>query len=82
MVALITHGEHIKAASIEPEAFTANGHRIARAYEGLVADYSWTAWRIGRTLENVAEALDDVAKNYGKAEELTKDIIGNVGKQF
>jgi hypothetical protein len=75
-------GEHIKTGTIQPDAFTANGHRIARAYEGLVADYSWTAWRIGTTLDRVAEALDGVAKNYGEAESRTRDIIGTIGKQF
>ncbi|MDL4820773.1 hypothetical protein [Actinomadura opuntiae] len=75
-------GDHIRTGCIEPEAFTANGERIAQAYEGIVADYSWTAWRIGMTLDRVAEALDDVAKKYGKAEARAKDAIGTVGKQL
>jgi hypothetical protein len=72
----------IKAAKIDAAAFTGSGGKIAAAYEDLVDDYSWNAWRIGVTLHKVMNALDQTAQQYGKAEAKAEDDINNVGEQF
>jgi hypothetical protein len=75
-------GGTIKSASLHDNAFTNYGAKVANAYEGLVEDYAWYAWRIGVTLENVAAALRQTAKRYGESEVIVKDDINNVGKSF
>ena len=75
-------GNTIKSAKLDSSAFTNEGARLANAYEEIVEDYSWYAWRIGVTLDRVAGALHATASNYGKTEAIVKDDINNVGKSF
>jgi hypothetical protein len=72
----------IKSASLHNNTFTNYGAKVANAYEGLVDDYTWYAWRIGITLEKVAAVLRQTAKSYGESDAIVKDDINNVGKNF
>lgn len=72
----------LKEAGIDRQAFTALGGRIAAAYEDLVTDYSWTAWRICVTLDRLMKALDETAQAYGEAEAKVEDDINNIGRQL
>jgi len=72
----------LKEATMEAIAFTGNGDRIAKAYDQLVVDYVWYAWRIGQTMSKVEKALQTTADNYGKAEKRIADDILKKGATF
>lgn len=75
-------GYELGGAKVDPEVFTSSGTAIFNAYENLVEDYAWNAWRISVTLEKAAEALDITEEGYGRAEATIQDDINNLGKQL
>lgn len=72
----------LKGAKLDPLVFTAAGGRVAAAYNKLVAEYAWYAWRIGITFDRVDKTLGKTAENYGKAESTSKNSINKIGEQF
>jgi len=72
----------IKEAECPAVAFTEAGREFAASYEAFVNDYAWYAWRIGVTLNNLSNAVDRVADNYGKVEEKIENDVSAVGEQF
>lgn len=72
----------LKEATMEAIVFTGHGERIAQAYDQLVVDYTWYAWRVGQTMSKVEKALQTTADNYGKAEKRIADDILKEGETF
>ncbi len=72
----------LKDASMESIVFTGHGDRISKAYDQLLIDYVWYAWRIGQTMSKVEKALKTTADNYGKAEKRIADDIRKEGTTF
>lgn len=75
-------GDRLKTAEVESIAFTSYGIGIYSAYEKLVNDYAWNAWRVGMTLRRIEQILENTRQNYGKAEAIVTDKITNVGERI